>query len=183
MPQKPKKISKTKLVLLAIGIAIILSLFIGYGISTFYKEPRYDMYCTKPYVQYLSRETCEANEGKWYDPGEEGARPMPVEEGELKGWCDPNYTCNEKYEDYRENYNRNVFVITLIIGIIVLITSLVLNKEAVSAGLMGGAILTMIYGTLRYWGRAPDVLRFVILGIVLFVLIWVGYKKLSPRNK
>jgi hypothetical protein len=182
MVKKPKKVSKTKLVLLAVGIAIILALFIGYGISTFYKQPKYDMYCTKLYVQYLSRETCEANGGRWYEPGEEGARPIPVKEGESEGWCDPNYTCSEQYQTYRENYNRNVFVITLIIGIIVLVISIILNKEAVSSGLMGGAILTMIYGTLRYWGRAPDILRFIILGIVLFVLIWVGYRKLNPKK-
>jgi len=50
---------------------------------------------------------------------------------------------------------------------------------SVSSGLMGGGILAIIYGTMRYWSDLPDFGRFIILGITLIILIWLGYKKIA----
>jgi len=46
---------------------------------------------------------------------------------------------------------------------------------------VGGGILIILYGTLRYWRYAEDVLKFVLLGIALGILIWIAYKKLEPK--
>ena len=86
--------------------------------------------------------------------------------------------CNKEYRDKREIYNRNVFIIAVVAGLIaVVLGGIVLKLESVSAGIMGGGVLLIIYGTLRYWGDMGDVLRFIILGAVLVVLIWLGYRK------
>ena len=42
-------LSKVKKGILGVAIAIILALFIGYGINTFYKEPEYNYYCKERY--------------------------------------------------------------------------------------------------------------------------------------
>ena len=47
------------------------------------------------------------------------------------------------------------------------------------AGFMGGGVLLVVYGTLRYWGALSDVWRTIMLGVSLAVLVWVAYKKLK----
>ena len=42
-----------------------------------------------------------------------------------------------------------------------------------------GGIITLFFGTVRYWARLFDYARFIILGLVLALLIWLGYKKLK----
>ena len=60
-----------------------------------------------------------------------------------------------------------------------IIIGAVLNLTSVSAGLFGGGVLTIIYGTMNYWSELADWARFIILGIALAVLIYLGYKGFS----
>jgi hypothetical protein len=200
-------VSKTKQVLLSIGIAIIFAFFIGFGINTFYKSPKYDDYCIRENFREIKNETnCIQANGKWtsYDYYE---KPMPVnkqltcskiEENNTniilncnffeekfinEGYCDLYFTCNEEFQKKREEYNRNVFILTTIIGLIAFVCGVILLKvESVGSGIMSGSILIMIYGTFRYWEQASDIIRFILLGIVLTALIYLGYTKLNPNK-
>lgn len=182
-----KNTSRLKKTILGIAISIILALFIGYGIETFYPSPRYQDFCEdsfpKPHkVENISQcdyviesnsefeQSCYNQDGiVRYDYNEEGCR-IAVE-------CD---TCNVEYRDASEGYNKVIFIVTLILGLAaVIIGALILKIEPVGSGIMGGGVLTMIYGTLRYWGNLADVGRFIILGLILAILIWLGYKKLN----
>jgi len=179
----------TKHVLLAIAIGVLSALFIGYGINTFYPEPNYEDYCdeflrSKPFPVDRDVEGCRAVEQNnrdyendcykdrgqpRYDYGEDQCRVYKE--------CD---FCQKEYDDVRDLYNRNVFVIAVILGItLIIVGGVILKLESVSSGLMGGGIIITLYGTLRYWGNMHDYLRFVVLGLVLFILIWIGYKKLK----
>jgi len=217
--EKPK--GKVKRVLLAIAIALVLAFFVGYGVNTFYKEPKWDDYCKniiydKP---FNDRESCESIGGNWTEPvavvAEKFGGDMNVPEklvaqpvastqylcsksiingsaepfvfdcvlyedvNKIKGWCDPQYSCMKSFDAANEIHSRFAFIILAVIGILVVILSTVFLKEdSVSYGLLGGGILTILYGTMRYWGVIPDMARFFILGFVLLVLIWIGYKKL-----
>lgn len=150
MPKK-KLASRLKHNILMIAIAIIFALFVGHGIDTFYEAPEYEDYCDR-FVEPLGKNITEF-------------------EREQKD-------CWDEYDLVREPYERNVFIITLIIGLIaVVIGGLFMKVESVSSGIMAGGVLTLIYGTMRYWGDMHKYLRFTILTIVLIVLIWIGYKK------
>jgi hypothetical protein len=150
MPKK-KLTSRLKHNILMIAIAIIFALFIGYGIDTFYEAPEWEDYCDI--------------EERIVDP----ANQTKLAEREQ---------CEEEFDAVREPYERNVFIITLIIGMIaIIIGGVVLKVETVSSGIMGGGVFTLIYGTMRYWGDMHKYLRFTVLTIVLIVLIWIGYKK------
>ena len=85
----------------------------------------------------------------------------------------------EEYDVAREVYERNVFFANMIIGVIVLVVALFLSIEAVSSGLMGGAVMLIVYGSMRYWGELSDAWRTLMLGVALVGLIWLGYKKLK----
>ena len=150
MPKK-STISKLKRNILTIAIAIIFALFIGYGIDTFYEAPEWEDYCDR-FAEPLGKNITEFEQSQ--------------------------KQCSEEFDAATEPYNRNIFVVTLIIGMIaVIVGGVVLHLESVSSGIMAGGVLTLIYGTIRYWGDMHKYLRFVILTIVLIVLIWIGYKK------
>lgn len=202
--RKPK--NRIKKTLMAIAIALVLVFFVGYGLHTFYKEPEWDDYCEERVGKglYETKESCEAVGGKWT----ETPKPMVEDlqqnqyictkslsaEEEMfvftcltkediekeTGYCNPDHTCQEEYEAVKEPHNRLSFIILAIISIIVIvITTAVLKENAVSYGVLAGGILTILYGTLRFWGAIPDIARFLILGAALIILIGVAYKKLK----
>jgi len=181
--------SKSRQVLLAIAIAIVFVFFVGFGISTFYKTPKYEDFCEdrffeRPYPRPLKEsENCtfiEPSEDLKAECREKGkVAPKYDENGCIESYyCE---TCNKEYRDTREIYNRNVFIVATGIGIIVLIIGFALKMTSVSSGLMSGGILTILYGIIRYWTDLPDYGRFIILGIILVILIWLGYKRLKHQ--
>lgn len=171
---------KVKRVILSIAIAIIFALFVGFGISTFYENPEYEDFCDTDFRGVLNTSaTCEAAGGKWTTV--ESAAPVPkdIESGKTTGYCDRDFYCREDFETAEEKYDKNVFIITLVVGILTIIASVLLKLPSVSSGLMAGGAITIIYGVIRYWRHSTDLLRFIILGVVLIILIWLGYKKLN----
>lgn len=192
-------VSKVKQTLLAISIALILAFFIGYAINAFYPEPKYEDYCKDMMRPKMIQETeagCTAEGGTWINqekvsPGMTlNCNEEPSVDGEYScmvtsvsgGYC--NYkqdTCYDDYQKAMDPHNKVVFIIAVIAGLIaVFIGAVKLNLGSVSSGIMGGGVLSILYGVMRYWENAQDWLRVSILGIALVVLIWVGYKKLNP---
>jgi len=172
-----KKTSGFKRNVLAISIAFIFVFFIGYGIETFYESPEYSDFCSfeaRPILNEIdSEENCLQLNGTWEN------YVKPARDNQT-GWCDLYKTCQDEYNSVREEYSKNVFIITFIIGVIFLfIGSYLVEIESVGSGIMGGSTLTIIYGTLVYWSDLNDLLRFIILGVVLGILIWIGYKKIK----
>ena len=96
-----------------------------------------------------------------------------------RGFCDVDFFCRKELEDVREIYNRNVFIFATGLGLVAIITGFALGMASVSGGLMGGGILSIIYGTIRFWSDLPDYGRFIIFGIALATLIWLGYKRIK----
>lgn len=167
-------------IILSIGIAIIFVLFSGYAIQAIYPSPKYDDFCEGVYNVNIAiintSEQCEVNGGKWISY--EGGIPKVEGEGQPVGWCDLTHYCNQDYQSAEEKYSRNLFFISLIIGLIVFVAAIYLNVESVSVGFMGGAVLLIIYGTIRNWGNLSDIWRTTMLGFALTCLVYIGYKKL-----
>ena len=178
--------------ILAFAIAIVLNLFINYGISVFYKAPHYDDFCRQqgpgPYAYKGYPEPA-------YAPSQSQCTTIEVSQ-ELqdscagqKGYISYKYnttgcpteayceTCGAKFNDINNNRNSNVFVILIVFGVAVIIAGLVVKAEAVANGFLIGGILSLIVAAIRNWGQLQDIIKFGILGIVLALLIWVGYKK------
>ena len=179
--------AKFKHVLLAIAIAIVFVFFVGFGIATFYESPIYEDYCGDRYYEKPYPGSLEGfGDCKYIEP-DETLKKECKEKGDIwpkydQNGCVENYyceTCDWEFEEENEKYNRVVFIVATIIGLIALISGIALKVPSVSSGLMGGGILTILYGTMRYWFGLPDFARFILLGIALGILIWVGYKKLK----
>jgi len=184
--EKPKSQKALKWVLI-LGIMLVVNLFFNYAIAVFYDEPEYDNFCEEKQVRIIpeTQEECLVVGGQWTEDRfvqktlpRTGEIAVPVIEEERKGYCDPNYTCGQEYKDAKEIYERNVFVILVILGVALIVGSLLIaGFEAVSLGLSLGGVLSLIIGTMRYWSNMDDYLRVIVLGIALATLIWLGIKK------
>ncbi|MDZ4296545.1 MAG: hypothetical protein U1A16_04225 [Patescibacteria group bacterium] len=171
-----------KTVGLALSLIIVLNLFFHFGVQTFYPQPEQENFCPQERVgrTYADRAACEEVGGRWFEQyPKEVPRHVPDGELVLSGYCDAFYTCNQEYQGVREVYDRNVFVILVLAGLAAFgIGYFIHSAEAVSLGLLLGGVLSFIIGTIQYWSRMHDYLRFGILTLVLAVLLWVGYTKL-----
>jgi uncharacterized membrane protein len=179
-----------KNLLLGIVISVIFVMFFVYGTKLVYDEPEYDDYCNYSYYYPEKIVNCSFNSELQKEMQEcANQRGTPRYEYDSNG-CEESLTCDLcslEYEEANKGYAKNLFLISLIIGIIVIAVSVIFIKvSAVSGGLMLGSLFFIIYGTARYWEFMEDVLRFVILGLALFILIWLAYyiaRKDKKENK
>jgi FtsH-binding integral membrane protein len=182
--------SKLKQRILTVAIAIMLVLFIGFGIDTFYKPPEYNDFCSNQYGPYPVKEvrvncTNEAVQ----------TQTLIDSCNTEKGYLSPKYddsgcvasyyceTCQIAWDDANKKYNGVVFTFALILGIISMVIAVILKNDTVSPGILGGGFLSILYGTIRDWSNLGDYLRLGLLGVALAILIWIGYKKMSSDEE
>jgi len=86
------EISKLKRTILGISIALILALFIGYGINTFYKPPKYEDFCEEKMTRKIieTEEECLAVGGQW---NVQPVRVLEEDKTVIEGFCNPDFTC------------------------------------------------------------------------------------------
>ena len=157
---------------LAIGIAIIFTVFIGYLVNTLYEAPEYQYQEESPYAHCNEKySNCYSLEGK-------------------EAWeCrEANKKCTEEVRKTtpQHKHQRNTFYILTIIGIITIIVGISLTSlEGIGSGLIGGGILTTLWSlmyTYSYWLGFNKYVKLIVLAIVLFILIYLGYKKIENRK-
>lgn len=163
---------------IVIGIAImILTLFVVmYGINMFYSQPEYEDFCdTERVYNIMNNETaCLDAGGKWTDYQEIQKNPEDITR---TGYCNEDYYCREEYQEASERYYKNIFLITLPLGIIIILLGMFMfGLEAVGSGLMAGGVLSIIYGVGGYWRYSEDVLKFTLSLIGLIIVIFAAYK-------
>jgi hypothetical protein len=161
--------SNARIALLAFAIAVVALLFIIYGINTFYKQPDMNTLCGT--VEYrVIVESCPENDVDCFCDTKENrcekTNPVYLE-------------CMNNYENARENYNLTIFIIMSILGALMVIGSFFIPNNTVSFGIMGGGILSILVGVLRNWSNVQDWMRFLLLGIILVALVWIGYNKMK----
>lgn len=179
-----------KQIAMATAIAIMFALIIGVGIDTFYESPRYEDYCNATiypkYVPPASNVDC----AKFYEQHRQQIDMCYQSEGqpifdytnegcEVFKECD---MCSKEFNTANKIYNRNVFFITVPIGLAAIIGGVYWAVEFMGSGLMFGGILIVIYGTARYFSDMNKYTRFLTLVIEFIVLIFIGYKKLVEKK-
>ncbi len=150
-----------KNVILSIAIIILTISAMIYGIHTFYDRPAYEDYCSyeKPLKLIENIPSCDEINGTWRE-----------------GYCDLNYECEQKYDEVMEVYSRNMFLVALPLGILIIVLGAVIfGLETVGAGLMGGGVGLILYGVMEYWRYSANLLRFVLSLAGLVVVIWFTY--------
>ena len=170
-----------------IGIVVVLNLFFNYTLSLIYPAPEYEDFCPQSQVVTVpdTQNECVAQGGQWTDnayygpPSQsygEASKPVP------KGYCDLQFTCRQAFENAQDPYNKNVFIVLVVLGALaVLVGNLLKGNEVISNGLALGGVLSFIIASMRYWSSADDLFRVIILAIALGLLIWIAWKKFSER--
>lgn len=165
-----------------LGIVIVLNLFFAYAMKVVYKAPQYENFCQKEQVieKIDTQEACLEKGGQWDENllynDYRGVEPVPVEKS--GGYCNLNYTCANEFESAQKNYEKNVFMTLVALGVISIVISFVIaGIEVVSMGLSLGGVLSFVVASIRYWQYASEYLQVIILGLALAVLIWLGIKK------
>jgi hypothetical protein len=164
-------IMKIKNIVLGIGIIILTIFVVVYGIRAFYPAPKYEDFCkVSPNAYINSSAECIAAGGKW------DANIYPKPASDAGGWCDAEYSCRKEYNKINEVYSRNVFILSIPLGILIIgLGAYLFSLEAVGAGLMGGGVGTLIFGVGSYWEYSGNWLRFIISLIGLVILVWFAY--------
>lgn len=171
-----------KNIIIGIIIAVVLVMFLAYGTNLVYKSPKYENYCPqsmKPYTGNDTQQSCEAENGTWIPQNIECIKaPCPI------GYCDYYAKCQPLWDVANKAYSKSMFIISIVIGVIIIaISALLISIPSIAGGLMLGSLFFIIYGTARYWGYMDDYLRFIILGIALVILIYLGYKLANRETK
>lgn len=171
----------------ALGIAItIMAVFVVIsGINTFYPEPEYSDFCPSVYDLYSEAE-CVAGEGVWKSTNYPGINSktldsdgivIPFENSLESGSCRNDPLCSEEYGLARDAHSRNVFLISLFIGIILVFLGIrFFSIKAIGAGIMGGGVITLFYGGIVSWSHSEEWFRFIIslisLAFLVFLAVW-----------
>lgn len=167
---------------LVAGIVVVLNLFFNYAISLIYDTPKWEDFCKQEQVQTIpqNKEQCVAEGGQWIeDPGRAMDKPLPAG-STVTGSCNTYYQCQKEFDEVHKVYNRNVFIVLVILGVLSIVGGFLLSTTpAVSLGLTLGGVLSFIIGSIRYWSDMDDYIRVIILGLALIVLIWLGIKKIK----
>ena len=172
--------------IIAISIAIVFNMFVNYGISTFQPGPQYEDFCgenKRPHTIPLEKtQDCEV-----VDVSSETRNAC----SDTKGYIAYNYdsngcateayceTCSVNYDKVRKDYDSNVFIVLLLVAVASLAAGLRVRVAAVSTGFLLAGVLGILIASTRYWGHLQNLARFLLLGAVLAVLIWFGYKKVK----
>jgi len=174
---------------LAIGIAIILALFIGYGVYIVYEPPNIrgsvnrcldeSRQCSALLdgCKQLSSDTSSQEYLDCLQDTREGKTYLDcLEEVEQ---CKKDAAA----EDPKYKHSRNSFFILISFVIVILVAGFLLSKfEGIGSGFLGGSIIltiwTLVY-TARYWLEFNKYVKLATLGVILALLIFFGYRKID----
>lgn len=176
---EPKKYSSVIKWSLIVGIVIVINLFLNYAISLVYSEPDYNDYCKQQQVVEMvsTQEACVAQGGQW-NGNVYGDKSIVQDVAAPKGYCDLDYTCRTKHQDDLKVYNRNIFIVLVAIGVVLVALSFVLAFNWIlSVAFSMAGILSIIIASMRYWSDADNLVRVIILFLALVALIYFAIRK------
>jgi Fe2+ transport system protein B len=164
-------------VVLGLGTAIILGSLITLGIKAFYPEPvapTYPVYsASAPVVP------CASGDAQCLKQNQQ----IELQQTTLQNQFNQE---QQAYEDQTKVYDRNLFIIANIVGVIIFVVGFWLlfatsiAAQSVPIGIMIAGLWGIIYGYARGWGSVDDQLKFFI-GLVIAVLVIGGSMWLVER--
>lgn len=164
---------------LIVGIIIVINMFFNYAVSLVYKAPEYPNSQPQVVEQYKTQEDCTKVGGQWN--ANVYSDPSIPTKSAPKGSCDPDYTKRMEYEKYRKEYSRNLFMILVALGALIMGLGIVLKEkfEVVAIAFSWSGVLSFLIASMRYWSDANNLFKVLILGAALVMLVWLAISKFS----
>jgi hypothetical protein len=170
---------------LIIGIVIVLNMFFNYTLSLVYKNPVFENFCPASQInEYVNtQKVCVDKGGQW----NADSYPQSVSVGVVKtlpqGYCNLQFTCQNKFDVAQKAYDRNVFITLVLLGAVcVAIGNFFGGNIVLSVALSLAGVLSFVIASIRYWSSADDLIKVIILAIALAILIWVAVKKFKNNS-
>ncbi len=164
---------------LGLGTVIIVGALITLGIKAFYPEPISPMYPNAPVAYPV--QPCATSDVSCQKIQSAATQAQQAAQDQFNA-------AQTAYENQMQVYNRNLFIIANIIGILVfalgfwLIFGTALAAQSVPIGIMAAGLWGIIYGYMRGWDSINDQLKFFI-GLVIAVMVLGGSMWLMERKK
>lgn len=150
--------------LYTIFLALLIALFVGLGIDTFYPGPEMPQY---PIELEQVEDCCEET----------------LEQQALR--IEFNQAQRQFIEEFKP-YSRNVSIISLIVAIIILVLSLTFfaKIELIADGILLGGVFITAYSIMRGFMSESSEFRFLIITVGLIIALVLGYIKfIRPKKK
>lgn len=144
-------------------LALLIALFVGLGIDSFYQGP------TRPDYPMAFNTT--------------KLSPEPtIEQQNIEKEF---FQKQKEYESLAKIYNRNVSIMALIFSIIILVLSLTFMAKIkmIADGILLGGVFTTAYGIIRGFMSDNSQFRFLVVTIGLFIALTLGYVKFIRPTK
>ena len=144
-------------------LALLVALFVGLGIDSFYHNPEYPKYPSPAPIKQVG---CEQN----------------IEQQKI----DETFTqLQDKYTKELKQYNQNVSLTSLIASIVILIISLtfIAKIKMIADGILLGGVFTTMYSIIRGFMGDNSQFRFLIVTIGLIIALVLGYIKFIKTQK
>lgn len=141
-------------------LGILLALFVGIGVNTFYEAPPSPEY---PVELQTSKEFTE-------------------EQRQIERTFEASM---REYEETLQPYNRNVSIITLVASVLLLVVSMVFGRhlKVIADGIMMGGLFTLIYSIGRGVASGDTKYMFVTISVGLIVVIFLGYRQFIAHDQ
>jgi len=167
---------------LGLATAIILAALITLGIKAFYPEPVAPQY--PAYTPLAPVVPCPSADQQCLAHNAELEAQQQAQQQAIQDQYNKE---SDAYQAAMQIYNKNVFIIGNVVGIIVfavgfwLVMSMMLASQAVPVGMMIAGLWSIVYGYARGWGSAGDQLKFFV-GLVVAVIVIGGSMWLMQRR-
>ena len=141
-------------------IGIFLAVFVGVGISAFYKGP---VYPEMPAVlRYCSVDLKNASQY-----------------ADLRLQAETFDKAEKIYRDTSQIYNRNVSIIAVLAAVMLVVASLTLLRKIllIADGILLGGVLTLLYSTMRGFETQDTRFLFLVVSVGLIISLVLGYIK------
>lgn len=149
--------NKTLTIVYTFFLGLILALFIGLGISTFYPGPKMPEYPTAEAQIYTDK-----------DPTAEQIKAQREYDDKFR-----------EYDKQNKEYNRNVSVIALAGAVILLVISFGFERrnQVIANGMLLGGVFTILYSIVRGFVSEDTKYTFVAVTVGLLVALYLGYRR------
>ncbi len=147
-------------------LGVIIALFVGLGIRTFYAPPEVPQFPVETIFD------------KTNPTDEELAKQRAVQIQQEAAFRD--------YQEASETYNRNVTIAALISSVALLGLSLVVERRnrVLANGVMLGSLFTLIYSITRSFMSGNTTLSFIVVTVGLAIVLFLGSKRFfQPQEK
>lgn len=137
-------------------LGLLLAIFVGAGINTFYPGPEAPVYPVAVYETY-------------------GKEPTDEQIAQQKEYQAKEQEYNEKMKPY----SRNVSIITLVAAVLFLAISIIYEKKLhfISDGVMLGGLFTLLYSIIRGFMSEDSKYVFMVVTVGLIVVLYLGYHR------